>query len=56
MAQSRRTCTTADHGLVRVEKLYPTSGELWLIHLTSAGSDVAGGRGKHFGVALPEVG
>jgi hypothetical protein len=40
----------ADHQLVRIEKLHPPSGELWLVHLTSAGNEVAEGR-AHPGVA-----
>lgn len=39
-----------EHGLVRVETLYPPSGELWLVHLAEAGNDVARGR-LHPGVA-----
>jgi hypothetical protein len=39
-----------DHGLVRVEPLQSRSGELWLVHLTESGDDVAKGR-QHPGVA-----
>lgn len=45
----------ADHSLVRVERLHPPSGELWLLHLLSAGADVAQGRAQHYGIARPEV-
>jgi hypothetical protein len=40
----------AEHDLVRIETLHPPSGELWLIHLKSAGEEVAQGR-QHPGVA-----
>lgn len=40
-----------EHGLVRVEKLSVPIGELWVAHLTTAGSDVASGRSHHPGVA-----
>lgn len=39
-----------EHRLVRVQKLVPQSGELWLVTLTSDGEDVAQGR-QHTGVA-----
>ncbi len=40
-----------EHRLVRVEKIIaPSSGELWLVHLTRDGQDVAEGR-HHPGVA-----
>jgi hypothetical protein len=38
------------HGLVRIEVLHPASGDLWLVHLTDAGNDVASGT-YHPGVA-----
>jgi hypothetical protein len=39
-----------DHLLVRVEKIAVTSGELWIVTLTTAGQEVAEGR-YHPGVA-----
>jgi len=46
----------ADHTLLRIERLNPPSGgELWLLHLLPAGSDVAQGRANHYGIARPEV-
>lgn len=40
----------SDHGLVRKEVLHGAGGELWLVHLTDAGEQVARGR-PHPGVA-----
>jgi hypothetical protein len=40
----------ADHGLVRMEKIAVTSGELWIVYLTTAGQEVSEGR-YHPGVA-----
>ena len=40
------------HGLVRIEKLAATSGELWIATLTATGLSVSQGR-KWPGVALP---
>ena len=39
-----------EHGLARIEKLRPASGELWLVYLTGAGDEVAKGR-PHVGIA-----
>jgi hypothetical protein len=39
-----------EHRLARVEKLHPASGELWLVHLTGTGDEVAQGR-PHVGIA-----
>lgn len=44
----------ADHALVRVEKLAMASGELWVVHLLSAGDAVARGK-PHPGVARPSL-
>ena len=40
----------SQHGLIRVEKMPRTSGELWVAHLQIAGKEVANGR-SHPGVA-----
>ena len=39
-----------DHNLVRIEKLAVKSGELWIVHLTPSGEEVAQGRREHPGV------
>ena len=39
-----------EHGLIRIEMLPRSAGELWIAHLTIAGKDVANGR-THPGVA-----
>jgi hypothetical protein len=41
------------HGLVRIEKLPTETGELWILHLTETGLDVANGS-SHPGVARPQ--
>lgn len=45
----------AEQELVRVEKLNASAGELWLVHLTRAGQDVAEGRAVRPGVARREA-
>ena len=41
-------------GLARVEKDHVTSGELWIVHLTASGQDVANGA-TYPGIARPRA-
>jgi hypothetical protein len=43
----------AEHGLVRIEKIDASNGQLWIAHLKTAGQDVAQGR-VHPGIARRE--
>jgi hypothetical protein len=44
----------SEQGLVRVEKIPVTSGELWIAHLTGNGQDVANGA-PYPGIARPRA-